>query len=113
LLRRRGRRRAANDLLEAARATFTALGAIPFVEQCALELDGTGLAPAKRTDADPTRLTPQEQAVAARAAAGLSNRDIAGEMSISTKTVGYHLGNVYAKLGVRSRVQLAHRLPDA
>ena len=113
LLRRRGRRRAANELLEAAQVTFTALGAVPFVEQCALELGGTGLAPAKRSDADPTRLTPQERAVAARAAAGLSNRDIAIEMSISTKTVGYHLGNVYAKLDVRSRVQLAHRLPDA
>lgn len=113
VLRRRGHRRAATTQLEAARERFVALGALPFVERCAMELEGTGLTPAKRTDADPARLTPQELAVARRAATGMSNRDIASEMTISTKTVQFHVSNVYAKLGVRSRLQLAHHLAQA
>jgi DNA-binding NarL/FixJ family response regulator len=40
----------------------------------------------------------------------MSNRDIASDMSISAKTVQFHVSNVYAKLGVRSRLQLANRL---
>jgi DNA-binding CsgD family transcriptional regulator len=41
----------------------------------------------------------------------MSNRDTASEMLISIKTVQSHIGNVYSKLGVRSPVQLAARLP--
>lgn len=110
MLRRRGHRRAATVQLEAARERFTALGARPFVERCVMELEGSGLTPTKRTNADPARLTPQELAVARLAASGLSNRDIAAEMAISAKTVQFHVSNVYAKLGVRSRLQLANRL---
>jgi ATP/maltotriose-dependent transcriptional regulator MalT len=110
MLRRRGRRRAATVQLEAARERFSALGAHPFVQRCTVELEGSGLAPTKRTNADPARLTPQELAVARLAATGLSNRDIAAEMTISAKTVQFHVSNVYAKLGVRSRLQLANRL---
>jgi DNA-binding CsgD family transcriptional regulator/predicted negative regulator of RcsB-dependent stress response len=112
MLRRRGHRRAAALRLEAAQERFAALGARPYVERCARELKGSGLAPAKRSNADPARLTPQELTVARLAATGMSNRDIASEMAISAKTVQFHVGNVYAKLGVRSRLQLAHRLGD-
>ncbi len=110
VLRRRGHRRAATLHLESAHERFTGLGARPFVERCVRELKGSGLAPAKRTNADPARLTPQELAVARLAAMGMSNRDIAAEMAISVKTVQFHVSNVYAKLGVRSRLQLANRL---
>lgn len=110
MLRRRGHRRAATVQLEAARERFAALGARPFVERCVRELESSGLTPTKRTDADPLRLTPQELAVARFAATGMSNRDIASEMTISVKTVQFHVSNVYTKLGVRSRVQLANRL---
>jgi DNA-binding CsgD family transcriptional regulator len=41
----------------------------------------------------------------------MSNRDIAAEMLISVKTVQFHIGNIYSKLTVRSRVQLAAKLP--
>ncbi len=40
---------------------------------------------------------------------GMLNREVAAELVVSAKTVGYHLGNVYSKLGVSSRSQLAAR----
>ena len=110
LLRRRGRRRAASGRLVAARERFAELGAAPFVERCDVELAGSGLTPGKRGDHDPARLTRQEQAVATRVATGMSNREIASDMTISVKTVQFHVGNIYSKLGVRSRLQLANRL---
>lgn len=110
MLRRRGHRRAATVQLQAAHEGFTALGARPFVERCVMELRGSGLAPTKRTNIDRSRLTPQELAVARLAVTGMSNRDIASEMAISARTVQFHVGNVYSKLGVHSRLQLANRL---
>jgi DNA-binding NarL/FixJ family response regulator len=44
------------------------------------------------------------------AAEGRSNREIAAELYVTQKTVEFHLRHVYAKLGVRSRTQLARRL---
>ena len=79
----------------------------PYVERCDLELRAGGLAPVKRGSTEPARLTPQELAVARRIVAGMSNRDIASDMVISVKTVQFHIGNVYAKLGVHSRTRLA------
>jgi DNA-binding CsgD family transcriptional regulator len=110
MLRRWGHRRAAVVQLEAARERFEALDARPFIERCTTELEGSGLPRVNRGKADPARLTRQEAAVARRAASGMSNRDIASDMSISAKTVQFHVSNVYAKLGVRSRLQLANRL---
>jgi DNA-binding CsgD family transcriptional regulator len=52
-------------------------------------------------------LTPAEQRVAELAASGLSNKEIAGKLYLSVYTVQAHLSRVYAKLGVRSRAQLA------
>jgi DNA-binding CsgD family transcriptional regulator len=112
LLRRRGHRRAAASHLEAARSRFAALDARPHLERCNMEMTGSGLARPTKQSFDPVRLTAQELAVARRAAAGMSNRDIAAEMLISVKTVQFHIGNVYSKLGVRSRVQLASRLSE-
>ena len=51
-------------------------------------------------------LTPSEQRVAAMAADGMTNRDIAQALFVTQKTVEMHLGNVYRKLGVRSRTAL-------
>jgi DNA-binding CsgD family transcriptional regulator len=53
--------------------------------------------------------------VARLVCAGKSNREVAAELIISVKTVGYHLGNTYAKLGVNTRTQLAALLnrPDS
>ena len=38
---------------------------------------------------------------------GLTNQEVAQRLVLSVRTVGYHLGNVYTKLGVHSRTRLA------
>ena len=58
-------------------------------------------------------LTPTEQHVAELAAEGRSNKEIARALHVTVSTVEAHLSRVYAKLGVRSRSQLASRLPAA
>ena len=55
-------------------------------------------------------LTPGERRVAELAAAGLSNKQIAARLYLSAGTVEVQLSRVYAKLGIRSRAQLARRL---
>lgn len=45
-------------------------------------------------------------------AAGNTNKDVAGELFLSVKTVQYHLTRVYAKLGIRSRSELAARFRE-
>jgi DNA-binding CsgD family transcriptional regulator len=106
-LRRAGERRAAGDLLRVARDTFARLGATPFLDSCNAELAACGLAVDRSPAAPLGRLTTQEQAVARLVCVGKSNREVAAELVISVKTVGYHLGNTYAKLGVNTRTQLA------
>jgi len=106
-LRRAGERRAAGDRLRAARDTFARLGATPFLDRCDAELAACGLAVDRPPAAPLGRLTTQEQAVARLVCIGKSNREVAAELVISVKTVGYHLGNTYSKLGVNTRTQLA------
>ena len=49
--------------------------------------------------------------MAALVASGSSNREAGAELYLSTKAIEYHLGNIFAKLGIRSRHELAARLP--
>ena len=53
------------------------------------------------------RLTAREAAVVTLVASGMTNREIATHIAVSVKTVEYHLSNIFMKLGVRSRTQLA------
>ena len=62
---------------------------------------------ARSPDRPADTLTPQEEAVTQLVARGLSNREVAAELFVAEKTVQYHLTRVYAKLGVRSRTELA------
>ncbi|MFC8663239.1 AAA family ATPase [Streptomyces sp. NPDC057199] len=70
-------------------------------------VDGPGVPGQARLRADASSLTAQERMVAGRVAAGLTNRQVARELVISVKTVEFHLGRIYAKLGVPSRTRLA------
>ena len=71
------------------------------------ELAACGLAPGRRGAAPRSWLTPPERSVARLVATGRSNRDVAAELMVSVKTVEFHLTRIYARLGVRSRGQLA------
>jgi DNA-binding CsgD family transcriptional regulator len=55
----------------------------------------------------PSNLTPTEERVAALVADGQTNREIAGSLFMSVKTVEANLTHIYRKLGVSSRRQLA------
>ena len=107
-LRRAGKRREADAVIGTARELYLSLGARTYVARCDRELKAGGLHQA-RGSRDDVGLTPQEEAVSTLVAQGLSNREVAAELYVSPKTVQYHLTRIYAKLGVRSRSELAAR----
>ncbi|MFC7339858.1 LuxR C-terminal-related transcriptional regulator [Saccharopolyspora griseoalba] len=107
-LRRLRRRAQADVVLSAARDGFAAMGATTYVERCDRELKAGGVHRA-RAEPAPKTLTPQEEAVTRLVARGMSNKEVAAELFLSSKTVQYHLTRVYAKLGIRSRAELAAR----
>jgi DNA-binding CsgD family transcriptional regulator len=109
-LRRRGKRGPAAAQLRAAHDILARLDARPDLERCERELTGCGLMPGKRQKDEVARLTPQELAISRLVTTGLTNQQVARELAISVKTVEYHLGHVYVKLGVTSRSQLLLRL---
>ena len=111
-LRRANRRADARVPLRSAQDTFEALGARPWAARAAEELRAAG-GRARRPAGDPTQLTDREARVAAAAATGATNREIAAELFISVKTVEFHLARVFDKLGVRTRSELAARMARA
>ena len=110
-LRRQRRIGEAREQLRRAYALFTAVGMEAFAERARAELRATGTRVLKRTAGTPDLLTAQEALIARLASQGASNPQIAAQLFISTATVAYHLGKVFAKLGVTSRSQLARALP--
>jgi DNA-binding CsgD family transcriptional regulator len=109
VLRRAGERRAAASLLVDAHGRLARLGARPVLQRCEHELAACGLAPSARKTRDYTALTPQELAVTRLVAVGMTNREVADELMLSTKTVEFHLSNIYTKLGLRGRSELRAR----
>lgn len=107
-LRRAGRRAEADAVITTARDAYLALGAATYVARCDRELAAGGVH-ATRGQRDLDDLTPQEEAVAGLVAQGRSNKEVAAELFLSVKTVQYHLTRIYAKVGVRSRAELAAR----
>jgi DNA-binding CsgD family transcriptional regulator len=67
----------------------------------------------KRTAGAGDVLTAQEALIARVASHGTSNAQIAAQLFISPATVAYHLGKVFAKLGINSRGQLARAIPSS
>ena len=108
-LRRERRQRDAREHLQTAYGMFREIGADGFAERARLELAAAG-GTARQPASSPGGLTAQELQVAVLAAAGFTNLEIASRLFISPKTVDYHLGKVFRKLGVGSRRQLA-RVP--
>jgi DNA-binding CsgD family transcriptional regulator len=105
LQRRMRRRQAARLTLESALATFQGLGAPLWAARAEMELGRITLLRGRDSE-----LTPSEQRVAALAATGMTNKDVATALFISPKTVESNLGRVYRKLGIRTRVELGRRL---
>jgi DNA-binding CsgD family transcriptional regulator/tetratricopeptide (TPR) repeat protein len=104
-----GNRRAATASLGAARSRFAALGATPYLERCDADLAAVG-AVTRTGSPVALRLTPREREVAHLVARGLTNREAAAQLFVTDKAVDYHLGNIFAKLGIRSRRQIQHAL---
>jgi len=106
-LRRRGRPCRARPLLAHAAVIAEANQAGWLYAQVREELAvAGGRRRRNRSREEPTRLTIQEQRVARLAAAGHSNKAIAARLTLSVKTIEYHLQQVYMKLGISSRRQL-------
>lgn len=85
---------------------FLELGAAPWAERARSELRASG-EKARRSTTPVDALTEQELTVARLVARGTTNREAAATLFVSPKTVEFHLRNVYRKLGVRSRTELA------
>jgi DNA-binding CsgD family transcriptional regulator len=107
-LRRSGRRAAARPQLRAALETFERSGALPWADRARRELGATGESPAARAPNAVAQLTPQELQIALAVSEGRTNREVAEALFLSPKTIEYHLRNVFRKLDVRSRTELAH-----
>jgi DNA-binding CsgD family transcriptional regulator len=104
-VRRRARqKRPAREAIEAALAGFEQLGAATWVAKARDELGSIG----GRTREG--GLTPAEHRVATLVAEGRTNREVAAALFLGERTVETHLSHVYAKLGVRSRTELARTL---
>jgi DNA-binding CsgD family transcriptional regulator len=85
-------------------------GAAGLAEEIRTELHATGVRPRTEALSGPAALTAKERKVAAMAAEGATNRDIAQSLYVTPKTVEVHLTNAYRKLGIRSRRELAGAL---
>jgi DNA-binding CsgD family transcriptional regulator len=113
VLRADGQTSEADELVAAARATATRLGAQPLLD----ELGAAALPAGTRavTRATDDALTARELEVLRLVAEGRSNREIAGQLFISAKTVSVHVSNILAKLGAAGRteaVAIARRRGD-
>ncbi|MFC4019278.1 LuxR C-terminal-related transcriptional regulator [Micromonospora sp. GCM10011542] len=106
-LRRSRHPRDARGHLHRARETFTLLGARCWAEQATAELRAAGESVGPPDLPAVRLLTGQQLRVAELVAEGATNREIAARMFLSTRTVDHHLRNVFHRLGIRSRTELA------
>jgi DNA-binding NarL/FixJ family response regulator len=102
--RRARLKRGARVSLERAVAIFDERGARLWAEQARRELARIG--GRARADLD---LTASERRVAELVAEGLTNKEVAHRLFVTDRTVEGHLSRIYAKLGIRSRAELARR----
>ena len=92
------------ELIDAIRAVYAGESVLhPAITRKVLESFIPAGKPAERRMAEP--LSEREMEVLKLAGRGMSNRDIAEELSLSVRTVQAHLGNIFNKLGVGSRTE--------
>jgi DNA-binding CsgD family transcriptional regulator len=105
-LRRDGQRTAAGQPLRKALDIATRSGAEPLAERIRNELSAAGSRPRRAALTGIDALTPTERRIAQLAAEHRTNAQIAHDLYVTSKTVEWHLGNVFRKLEVTSRTQL-------
>jgi DNA-binding NarL/FixJ family response regulator len=110
-LRRANHRTEARGPLRAALDLANTGGATRLASRSLTELHAAGARPRRTALRGPSALTTAEQQVARLAADGSTNRQIAQRLTLSRRTVETHLAHAYQKLDIRSRVELADRLP--
>jgi DNA-binding CsgD family transcriptional regulator len=111
-LRREHRRVDAREQLRAAYTLLSDMGMEAFAERARRELLATGETARKRTVETLDELTAQEVQVARLAADGQTNPEIGAQLFLSPRTVEWHLGKVFGKLGIGSRKELSAALSD-
>lgn len=112
-LRRQRRPGEARGRLRDALVSFERGGAPGWAAQTSAELRATGDAGSSEPAGPLALLTPQQLRIARCVAEGATNREVALRLSVSPRTVDHHLRNVFAALGVRSRVELSRWLDRA
>jgi len=110
-LRRENRRVDAREQLRAAHDQLTAIGMDAFAERARTELQATGEHVRAHTVQTRDDLTAQERQIAGLARDGLSNPEIGARLFLSPRTVEWHLRHVFAKLGIKSRREIATAMP--
>jgi DNA-binding CsgD family transcriptional regulator len=111
-LRRAGQRIKAREHLRAAHDMLSAMGVAAFAERARRELSLLGDKAPRRSVETPEELTVQEFHIARFARDGLSNAEIGTRLFLSPRTVEWHLGKVFTKLGVSSRGELRNAVLD-
>ncbi|MET7670878.1 AAA family ATPase [Micromonospora luteifusca] len=106
-LRRSRRPRDARTHLHQAREMFSLLGVACWAEQATTELRAAGESVGPPDLPAARLLTGQQLRIAELVVEGATNREIAARMFLSTRTVDHHLRNVFHRLGIRSRTELA------
>ena len=86
------------------------MGAEAFADRARRELLAAGDAVRKHTPEARTELTAQEASIARLAQDGQTNTEIGAQLFLSARTVEWHLGNVFTKLGITSRRELRRAL---
>jgi DNA-binding CsgD family transcriptional regulator len=109
-LRHEGHRAEARVQLHTAHGMLSGIGAEAFAERARHELLATGERVLKRTIETVSTLSDQETLIARLASDGQTNSEIAAQLFLSARTVEWHMGKIFIKLGIGSRRELRHAL---
>ena len=109
-LRRQRRRTDAQEQLRTACQMLDTIGMEAFARRARRELRATGAAAHRHPITAAAELTVQEAQIARLAADGLSNPEIGIRLFLSPRTIQYHLGKIFTKLGITSRTQVSRDL---